>query len=51
MADQHVVGRNRSIEKLEDAMLGGFNRSDVARQAKQHACATLARLAVQPPVA
>jgi hypothetical protein len=37
------------IEELEDAMLGGFDRSDVARQPGKRRAQILARLAKRPP--
>ena len=49
-ADKHVVGQHSGIQKLEEAVLGGLDRGDVARQAFQCGAESLARFAVYPPV-
>ena len=48
--DQHVVGQDAGVQKLEGAVLGGFDGGDVAGQAGERRTQVFARFAKQPPV-
>jgi hypothetical protein len=47
--DQHVVGQDGRIEKLEGAVPGGFDGGNKAQQTGKLFAPFLTRLAKQPP--